>query len=130
MNRTVESDGWFVYCVKTTKCACRPTCPARRAARANVVFFDLVPEAVAAGYRPCKRCKPDEERDPTTKRRDEAVQGAYRAMERAAARGEKMPGLGELARNAGISPFHFHRMFTAQVGKTPKKVATELAAIR
>lgn len=50
--------GVFYCAVKTTKIVCLPTCPAR-ALEKNIVFYDTLQEAVAAGYRPCKRCKPD-----------------------------------------------------------------------
>lgn len=53
-----EYDGVFVVAVKTTKIFCRPTCPARTPLRQNVEFFAGPREALYAGYRPCKRCRP------------------------------------------------------------------------
>ncbi|EEH16615.2 hypothetical protein PABG_06702 [Paracoccidioides brasiliensis Pb03] len=50
----------FVYGVRTTKIYCRPRCPARLARRANVEFYDTPKQAEKAGYRPCKRCKPED----------------------------------------------------------------------
>src|SRR5688572_17792482 len=50
--------GLFVYAVRTTGIFCRPMCPARRPAAANVEFFSEPEAALAAGYRPCKRCRP------------------------------------------------------------------------
>ena len=56
--RDAEFDGLFVFGVKTTGIFCRPSCPSRPR-RENVVFFGNLGEAVAAGYRPCKRCEPE-----------------------------------------------------------------------
>ncbi|KAK0609049.1 Bifunctional transcriptional activator/DNA repair enzyme Ada [Lasiodiplodia hormozganensis] len=49
----------FVYAVLSTRIYCRPTCPARLARRANIVFYDAAAQAAAAGFRACKRCRPD-----------------------------------------------------------------------
>ena len=53
------ADGRFVYAVRSTKIYCRPTCPSRRPARANVDFFLNVADAEQAGFRACKRCRPN-----------------------------------------------------------------------
>lgn len=55
----VDSDGKFFYGVKTTKIFCRPSCKSKSPLRNNVVFFDNTRQAIDAGYRPCKRCRPD-----------------------------------------------------------------------
>src|SRR5690606_25102767 len=55
-----QADGAFVYSVRTTGVYCRPNCAARPARRENVAFHDSVEAAQAAGFRPCKRCKPDQ----------------------------------------------------------------------
>ena len=73
-SRDATADGSFVYAVKTTGVYCRPSCPSRRPRPANVVFFDLNREAEAAGFRPCKRCKPNQ---------ISIVQGQTAAVERA-----------------------------------------------
>src|SRR3546814_17627242 len=57
-NRT--SDGQFVGAVVTTGIYCKPSCPARRPKRENVLFFPDGAAARAAGYSACLRCKPDE----------------------------------------------------------------------
>jgi AraC family transcriptional regulator of adaptative response/methylated-DNA-[protein]-cysteine methyltransferase len=57
--RDRAADGAFWYGVKTTGVYCRPWCPARPARPENIVFAASQAEAVAAGFRPCKRCKPD-----------------------------------------------------------------------
>src|SRR5882757_10261654 len=59
-SRDVRADGTFVLAVRTTNIYCRPSCPARRPLRQNVIFFKTKEEARLQGYRPCLRCKPDE----------------------------------------------------------------------
>jgi AraC family transcriptional regulator of adaptative response/methylated-DNA-[protein]-cysteine methyltransferase len=110
-------DGRFYYSVATTGVYCRPSCAARRAKRANVRFHHTRAEAEAAGFRPCKRCKPDQ--PALDKQQAAKVAEACRRIETA----EEPPKLGELAAAAGLSPYHFHRIFTAIVGVTPKAYA-------
>ena len=104
----------FVYAVTTTGIYCRPDCPSRRAKPAHVAFFDTGVAAGAAGFRPCLRCRPDD-----IPRRDaEAalVTAACRTLEGA----EGAPSLAALAETAGLSRFHFHRLFKATTGLTPR----------
>jgi Metal binding domain of Ada len=56
--RDANADGTFFHSVKTTGVYCRPSCPARLPRRENVAFHDTATDAEAAGFRPCKRCKP------------------------------------------------------------------------
>ncbi|MBV9077727.1 MAG: bifunctional DNA-binding transcriptional regulator/O6-methylguanine-DNA methyltransferase Ada [Methylobacteriaceae bacterium] len=107
-------DGAFVYAVRTTGVYCRPSCAARLARRENVSFHPTCAAAEAAGFRPCKRCRPNEPSQ--AERRAAAVGRACRLIER----GEEMPSLEALAAAAGLSPFHFHRVFKAVTGVTPK----------
>ncbi|EHP91913.1 Ada metal-binding domain-containing protein, partial [Methylorubrum extorquens] len=58
--RDAQADGSFVYSVRTTGVYCRPSCPARPARPENVAFHATCAEAEAAGFRPCKRCRPNE----------------------------------------------------------------------
>jgi AraC family transcriptional regulator, regulatory protein of adaptative response / methylated-DNA-[protein]-cysteine methyltransferase len=58
--RDASFDGQFYYSVETTGVYCRPSCAARLAKRTNVRFHDTREDAVQAGFRPCKRCKPDQ----------------------------------------------------------------------
>src|SRR5262245_24897734 len=58
--RDRSHDGKFFYSVASTGVYCRPTCPSRLAHRVNVRFYDTRADAEAAGYRPCKRCRPDQ----------------------------------------------------------------------
>lgn len=114
LRRDPQADGRFVYAVKTTGVYCRPSCPSRIARRHNVVFFDTVDDAVASGYRSCKRCQPDA--PSPQQRRNALVLQACQAIERSAS---ALP-LAQLAQQAGISPHHFHRLFKRATGLTPK----------
>lgn len=115
--RDATRDGEFVFAVKTTGIYCRPSCPARRPNRDNVVFFLLNKEAEAAGYRACKRCKP---KDISLEQANRlAVEAACALIEDA----EQAPDLGQLADASGLSKFHFHRIFKAHTGMTPKQYA-------
>ena len=58
--RDAQADGSFVYSVRTTGVYCRPSCGARAARPENVAFHDTPADAQRAGFRPCRRCKPDE----------------------------------------------------------------------
>jgi AraC family transcriptional regulator of adaptative response/methylated-DNA-[protein]-cysteine methyltransferase len=115
--RDPQADGVFWYGVRTTKIYCRPTCSSRMPNRANVCFFDTPDDAEEAGFRPCKRCRP---RLPATNGiYTDAIANACKHIETA----EVEPSLNELASAAGLSPYHFHRMFKAAVGVTPKQYA-------
>lgn len=59
-NRGSSYDGKFIFGVKSTKIVCRPGCPAKVPLEKNIVFFETLEEAVQKGYRPCKRCKPEQ----------------------------------------------------------------------
>ncbi len=122
--RDPAADDRFVYAVRTTGVYCRPSCAARLARHENVSFHATPADAEAAGFRPCRRCRPDEE--PRAKRQAALVAQACRTIEAA----EEMPDLDELARAAGVSRFHFHRMFKSIVGLTPRAYAAAHRAER
>jgi AraC family transcriptional regulator, regulatory protein of adaptative response / methylated-DNA-[protein]-cysteine methyltransferase len=110
-------DGKFYYSVGTTGVYCRPSCAARRARRENVSFHATCADAEKAGFRPCKRCEPDQ---PSLVEQHAAKIAAV--CRRIASAGEN-PTLEELARAAGLSTHHFHRVFKAVTGITPKAYA-------
>lgn len=117
MRKDANADGRFFFAVRTTGIYCRPSCPSRRARRQNVEFYGTASQAAAAGYRPCKRCTP--ERDSLAERNAQAVAKACRLIEDA----EELPDLATLANAAGMSRFHFHRLFKSVTGVTPKTYA-------
>ncbi|PLR45704.1 bifunctional DNA-binding transcriptional regulator/O6-methylguanine-DNA methyltransferase Ada [Chimaeribacter arupi] len=115
--RDKQADGRFVYAVRTTGIYCRPSCPSRRAHPDHVVFFATVAEAAAAGYRACQRCRPDGDSD--QQQWAARITAACRQLEHA----ETEPTLHQLAAQAGVSPWHFHRRFRALTGFTPRAYA-------
>lgn len=112
--RDAAADGHFFLAVKTTGIYCRPSCRSRAALRKNVEFFAATADARRAGYRACKRCRPDNIDAPSPQ--VEAIKRACRLIEKA----ETPPRLADLARAAGLSPYHFHRLFKKTLGVTPK----------
>ncbi len=117
-------DGKFFFAVRTTGVYCRPSCASRPAKRENVLFYSSTEEAERAGYRACKRCRPDKLGLP-----DPKVEAVKQACERIAA-AEEAPKLADLAARAGMSPFHFHRVFKKVTGVTPKAYAAQIQARR
>ncbi len=122
--RDPQADGAFVYGVRTTGVYCRPSCPSRPARPENVSFHLSCEAAEAAGFRPCRRCRPDAagqgERDAA------AVARACRLIDAA----ETAPDLDALAAEAGLSRFHFHRVFRRVTGVTPRAYAAARLAGR
>ncbi|MCU0502409.1 MAG: AraC family transcriptional regulator, partial [Anaerolineae bacterium] len=104
--------------MRTTGIFCRPSCPSRRPDRSHVRFFAGPDEAVAAGYRPCRRCQPDREatEEPNLALIQEVC--AYLAESH-----ERAPTLGELGARFGVSPYHLQRTFKRIVGVTPRQYA-------
>lgn len=122
--RAREADGHFFYSVRSTGVYCRPSCPSRTPRRANVAFHATTLDAEAAGFRACLRCRPDE--PPLAERHAEAVAKACRLIDAA----EEEPDLASLAAACGMSRFHFHRIFKAHTGITPKAYAAARRAER
>src|ERR671910_2628276 len=116
--RSPAADGSFFYSVRTTGVYCRPSCAARVARPENVRFHGTRQEAEQPGFRPCRRCKPDQ---PSLSDQHAAmVTEACRLIETS----EGIPSLEALATHAGMSVFHFHRIFKAVMGLTPREYAT------
>jgi len=122
--RDRAADGRFFYSVRTTGVYCRPSCAARLANPKNVSFHASTTDAEAAGFRPCKRCKPDQA--PLEEQHAARIAAACRAIETA----ETMQPLAILAEGAGLSPHHFHRIFKAITGVTPRDYAAAHRAKR
>jgi AraC family transcriptional regulator of adaptative response/methylated-DNA-[protein]-cysteine methyltransferase len=118
------ADGTFYYSVKSTGVYCRPSCGARLPNLKNVRFHLTRDDAEQAGFRPCKRCKPGE---PSLGERYAAtVATVCRAIEAS----ESMPSLTALAKRAGLSLHHFHRVFKAVTGITPREYGASHRARR
>jgi AraC family transcriptional regulator of adaptative response/methylated-DNA-[protein]-cysteine methyltransferase len=112
-----DPEAKFYYSVKTTGVYCRPSCAARLPKPENVQFFRTCEDAKRAGFRPCKRCKPDQAS--LVERNTAKIAAACRLIEGS----ETPPSLELLAQNADMSTWHFHRLFKAAMGLTPKGYA-------
>ncbi len=110
------ADGTFFYAVKTTGVYCRPSCGARPARPENVAFFASADDAGHAGFRPCKRCKPDQ--PPLAERQTDQIAALCHLLE-----SDEPRSLADLARHAGWSTYHTHRVFKAVTGLTPRAYA-------
>lgn len=115
--RDAQADGHFVYSVRTTGVYCRPSCGARPARPENVAFHDTPADAERAGFRPCRRCKPNE---PSLASQQAAV---IARLCRRLESDDPPPSLEQLAEDAQWSPFHLHRVFKRITGLTPKAYA-------
>ncbi|WP_435007937.1 bifunctional DNA-binding transcriptional regulator/O6-methylguanine-DNA methyltransferase Ada [Tundrisphaera lichenicola] len=124
VRRDRRAIGDFVYAVKTTGIYCRPSCGSRLPNRENVGFFAIPEQAERAGFRACRRCKPDRNsgRSPV----QEAVILACSMIEE----DPESPSLEQLAKGVGLSPHHFQRAFKGAVGVTPKGYATSVRTRR
>lgn len=107
VSRDLLADNQFYYSVKTTGIYCRPSCGSRTPRPENVNFFSTHYDAEKAGFRPCKRCKPDQA--PLAKQQVELIAQLCKQIETA----ETPPTLAMLAQSAHMSTFHLHRIFKA-----------------
>lgn len=122
--RDRRADGTFFYAVRTTGVYCRPSCASRRANPKNVSFHQTAAEAERAGFRPCKRCRPGA---PSLEHAHAAV---IARICREIGQADAAPRLETLAKRAGLSPYHFHRVFKAITGVTPRAYAAARRAAR
>jgi AraC family transcriptional regulator, regulatory protein of adaptative response / methylated-DNA-[protein]-cysteine methyltransferase len=124
VERDLNADGTFWYGVATTGVYCKPSCGSRRADPENVTFYLTQTEAMQAGFRACKRCRPnglgsDEENALI-------VAKACRLIENS----DPAPSLTALAKAVDLSPSYFHRVFKEVTGVTPKAYASAHRADR
>lgn len=120
LTRDARYNNLLYYGVRSTGIYCRPTCPARRPRREQVVFFENCDSAEAAGFRPCRRCLPRQQNDPAL----ELVTRARTLIEQA----EDELTLHELGEQLGTSPFHLQRTFKAILGVSPREYAAAMQA--
>lgn len=114
-------DGWFVTAVKTTGIYCRPSCPVRLPLSRNVSFYPSSAAAQRAGFRACKRCRPDASPgSPEWNVRGDAVARAMRLIGDGAVDREGVTGL---ARRVGYTTRQLERMLQAEVGAGPLALA-------
>ena len=122
VTKDAGADGTFFYSVRTTGVYCKPSCAARLARPENVRFHATREEAERAGFRPCKRCRPDEAAD--------LHAAAIARVCRLIAGAEELPRLADVAREAGMSVYHFHRVFKKHTGLTPRGYALAQRRLR
>jgi AraC family transcriptional regulator of adaptative response/methylated-DNA-[protein]-cysteine methyltransferase len=115
--RDSARDGEFVFAVASTGVYCRPSCPARRARRANVTFFSRPEQAEKAGFRACLRCRP---RSVSGNPQSDSAKEICRYIEQHLDEAITLDRLGKVF---GQSPFHLQRRFKAALGITPRAYA-------
>lgn len=109
-------DGAFVYAVRSTRIFCRPSCPSRRPRRSVVSFFPIPEAAQAAGFRPCRRCRPTEV--PAPDAAVALVRDVCRAID---ARPDAPADLAAIGRRLGRSPYQVLRAFRRVLGVSPRE---------
>ena len=124
VSRDKAADGSFYYGVRTTGIYCRPSCSARTPKPENVQFHETLEQAEQEGFRPCKRCRPNQ--PPLSETQARMIARACRFIETA----ENPPALDVLAANAGLSSWHFQRLFKSITGVTPAGYAAAHQAKR
>ncbi len=124
--RDASVDGSFVFAVRSTRIYCRPSCPAKRPGRRQVVFFAEPDQAEQSGYRPCQRCKP---RDKDPSRITQLVGRACRYIDTHL---EGKLTLSNISAQVGVSPFYLQRTFKKVLGISPREYvdARRLAKVK
>ncbi|MBM4228619.1 MAG: bifunctional DNA-binding transcriptional regulator/O6-methylguanine-DNA methyltransferase Ada [Gammaproteobacteria bacterium] len=120
--RDSSVDEHFWYSVRTTGVYCRPSCGARTPRPENVDFHASRESARDAGFRACKRCRP--EQAPSALRQVELIAEACRLLQAL----DPAPDLAALAGRLGLSPWHLHRLFKTHTGVTPRAYVAALRA--
>jgi AraC family transcriptional regulator, regulatory protein of adaptative response / methylated-DNA-[protein]-cysteine methyltransferase len=123
MTRDARADGTFVLAVRSTHIYCRPSCPARRPLRRNVVFFHTGAEAEKQGFRPCRRCRPNEVAGPVA-----LVERASRALAKFGE--DEGVGFAALAATLDTTPGTLRRAFVQVTGLRPRELAAALRLAR
>ena len=116
LTRNALADGTFVVAVRTTGIYCRPSCPARNPYREHVTFFRLPEEAASAGFRPCRRCHPDQLQQP-----DPQAELIERVCDYIQTHLDVPLHLADLSQQFHISPYHLQRTFKRIKGITPRQ---------
>src|SRR6267154_5209300 len=120
-SKDARFDGWFVTAVLTTKIYCRPSCPVRPPFARNMRFYPTAAAAQRAGFRACKRCRPDASPgSPEWNVRRDVV---ARAMRLIADGTVDRDGVAGLARRLAVSERHLHRLLLSELGAGPLAIA-------
>lgn len=114
VRREPTYDGIYYTAVLTTHIVCRPSCRARTPKATNVVFYGSLQEAISAGFRPCKRCRPEE----GGTLRPDAVLAAQADAIMDKRLGSKLT-LQTMAAELKVSPFHLQRTYKRVTGRSP-----------
>lgn len=122
LGRDRRFDGWFVTAVRTTRIYCRPSCPTPvLPKRINVDFYQTAAAAQQAGFRACKRCRPDA--TPGSPAWNPRADLVGRALRQIADGTVDRQGVAGLARCLSVSERHLHRVLVDQVGAGPIALA-------
>lgn len=122
LTRDSKADGLFVTAVTSTKIYCRPSCPAKHPLRKNVRFYDTAAQAEAAGFRACKRCRPNEPNSQA-----QQVKALCEYIEQNL---DSSLTLQDLSQQIHLSPYHLQRTFKKYIGVSPKQYVTQLRSNR
>jgi AraC family transcriptional regulator of adaptative response/methylated-DNA-[protein]-cysteine methyltransferase len=117
LTRNSTVDGAFVFAVRSTGIYCKPSCPAKRPGRGQVIFFSGPDEAERSGFRPCKRCRPRNVRP------SHQVELIDRICKYIDANLDRKITLSIISAHTGVSPYHLQRTFTRVVGISPHQYA-------
>ena len=123
--REIATHEAFVYAVRSTGVYCRPGCPSRSPRRDNVLFFPQSDAAERAGFRPCRRCRPEQPRG--TSPQIDLIQRACRTIEQ---NSDSPLPLQALSAELHVSPYHLERIFKRHLGITPRQYADALRITR
>jgi AraC family transcriptional regulator of adaptative response/methylated-DNA-[protein]-cysteine methyltransferase len=124
LQRDRDWDGRLFYGVTSTGVACRPSCPSRRPRRDRVRFYATLADALAAGFRPCRRCHPEQ------LTLSPAATLAVRVKAYLDQHADAVVSLQTLAGAVGVSPWHLQRTFVREVGMSPREYAVSRRAAR
>ncbi|MFK8079785.1 MAG: bifunctional DNA-binding transcriptional regulator/O6-methylguanine-DNA methyltransferase Ada [Granulosicoccus sp.] len=120
--RDTKADGQFVYAVLSTGVVCYPSCPSRAALSENMRFYHDVDEALAAGFRFCRRCRTD--LPPLAIRNQQLVIDACRHIDESL----EAVRIADIAESLGVSRFHLVKLFKQTIGLSPKAYAQAIRA--
>ncbi len=124
MARDARYDGKFFVAVKTTKIYCRPICPAPSPKEHNVIYYDLAIQAQEAGFRPCRRCRPESAPQSAAWIGTQAV--LNRAISKIQAGALNNQKLAEFCQQLGISERYLRKLFQDYMGTSPLKYANHV----